>query len=335
MKYGNIDFNGKTILITGGGGFIGSNLAFYFQNNYPKSRVILFDIFRSLKKFENGNLQSFGHFDNLQGFSGEIFCGNINSDSDLSKLEEYHFDYIFHQAAISDTRVYDQEMVFRTNLNSFYAIIQIAKRCNAKLIYASSAATYGSLPSPQVIGVERPENPYAYSKFSMDRIALSDKYSAQKIIGLRYFNVYGDREFYKNKTSSMVIQLAHQILKGERPKLFENSRDIYRDFIYIEDIIQSNILACEYDQNGVFNVGTGLARSFQDIADILQKELGTKYETQYFPNPYSDYQSFTQADISLTKKYLNFEPRYSLEKGVKSYIPYIIKMFDRNLDDQN
>ena len=116
----------KTILITGGAGFIGSNLAFYLQENFPNSKVIVFDCFRSDEIFPNGNLKSFGHYKNLVGFMGDIICGNINNNNHLALLDRYKFDYIFHHAAISDTRVYDQEIIMKTNVNSFYDLLKIA-----------------------------------------------------------------------------------------------------------------------------------------------------------------------------------------------------------------
>ena len=330
MVYSDANFNNKTILITGGAGFIGSNLAFYFQENFPDSKIIVFDCFRSEAVFSNGNLQSFGHYKNLVGLTGDIICGNINNATDLKILDETKFDYIFHQAAISDTRVYDQEIVMRTNVNSFYWFLEKAKNDNATLVYASSGATYGSMPSPQKIGIENPENPYGYSKYAMDQIAakFSSKNPDTKIVGLKFFNVYGTREYFKEKTSSMVIQLGHQILNGHAPRLFEGSDKILRDFIFIEDVIQANIKACESINSGVFNVGTGQPRSFQDIADILQQELGCNYGTEYFPNPYSGYQTHTQADISLSEENFNFKPNFSLERGIKEYIPYIKEMFN-------
>jgi ADP-L-glycero-D-manno-heptose 6-epimerase len=221
--------------------------------------------------------------------------------------------------------VYDQEIVMQTNVNSFYDLLNKAKKDNAVMVYASSAATYGSLPSPQTVGNENPENPYGFSKYIMDQIAyrFSDENPDMMIVGLKFFNVYGSREYYKATTSSMVIQLGHQILDGQAPRLFEGSDQILRDFINIEDVMQANIKACNSKQNGTYNVGTGIPRSFQDIADILQKELGTDLGTEYFSNPYDGYQMHTQADISITKTNLGFEPIISLEEGIKAYISEI------------
>ena len=325
MQYNNIDFNNKTILITGGAGFIGSNLAFYFQENFPKSHIVIFDCFRSGEILSNNNLKSFGHYKNLINYSGDLICGDINIASDLALLNDYKFDFIFHQAAISDSQVEDQEIVMRTNVNSFHDILKIAKKNNASTVYASSAATYGNSPSPQILGLEKPNNVYGYSKYIMDQVAIN--FSAQNpdlsIVGLRFFNVYGSREFYKAKTSSMVIQLGHQILNGENPRLFINSNKIMRDFVNIKDVIQANIKSCTPKQSGVYNVGIGTPRSFVDIVEILQKELTTNLKPEFIPNPYKNYQMHTQADISSSIENLGFKPLVSLEQGIKEYVPEI------------
>ncbi|WP_419770224.1 MAG: ADP-glyceromanno-heptose 6-epimerase [Candidatus Marinarcus sp.] len=332
MKYNDIDFNDKTILITGGAGFIGSNLAFYFQQNFPEALVVVLDCFRSGETFSNGNLKSFGHYKNLIGFSGVVISGDINDKKLLKKLEtEYKFDYIFHQAAISDTTANEQDLMIKTNVNAYEDLLQLAIKHNANMIYASSAATYGDAPSPQTVGNESPGNVYGFSKLMMDNITY--KYIQAgvniSIVGLRYFNVYGPREFFKNKTASTVVQFGHQILKGQVPKLFEGSDKILRDFIYIEDVIQANIKATKPKKSGVYNVGTGKARSFQDIADILQKELGTALGCEYIPNPYiGQYQFHTEANIETTIKNLNYKPNFEMEEGIKAYIPEIIRLFN-------
>jgi len=328
-----MDFNNSNILITGGAGFIGSNLVFYFQNKFPGANIVVFDTFRNGDKFENGNLKSFGHYNNLLGFKGDVICGDLINNDDLKILDRYKFDFIFHHAAISDTRVYDQEMVMKTNINSFYYFLDKAKIDNAVLVYASSGATYGSLVSPQTVGVENPENPYGYSKYQMDQIAmrfLNDN-PEMVICGLRFFNVYGPGEFFKAKTSSMIIQLAFQILDGKNPKLFKGSEKILRDFVYIEDVIQSNILCSTQKKSGVYNVGTGKPRSFVDIVQILQSELNTSFDIDYFPNPYKGYQMHTQADISNTVNKLGYKPNFTLEDGIKNYMPYILEMHKANI----
>lgn len=335
MRYSDIDLNGKTILITGGAGFIGSNLAFYFQNHYPKAHIVVLDLFRSNLTLSNGNLKSFGHFKNLIGFEGEVISGDINDKVLLASLaQKYRFDYIFHEAAISDTTALEQDLMIQTNVNAFKDLLDIAVVHGANMIYASSGATYGDAPSPQCVGREAPQNVYGFSKLMMDHLGrqYAQKYPNISIVGLRYFNVYGPREFFKNKTSSMVVQFGHQLLAGKNPKLFEGSDKILRDFIYIEDIIQANILAMHPKESGVFNVGTGKARSFQSMVDILQRELGTSFVCEYIPNPYvGRYQFHTEADIQSTQDVLGYAPKFEFEEGIAAYVPEIKRLFEQEL----
>lgn len=335
MLYSNTDFNNKTILITGGAGFIGSNLAFYFQEHYPNAHVVVLDLFRSNLTLSNGNLKSFGHFKNLIGFKGTVISGDINDKALLADLSNrYKFDYIYHEAAISDTTALEQDLMIQTNVNAFEDLLSIAVAHGANMIYASSGATYGDAESPQRVGREAPQNVYGFSKLMMDHLArrYAQENPAISIVGLRYFNVYGPREFFKAKTSSMVVQFGHQLLSGKNPKLFENSDKIVRDFVYIEDIIQANILAAAPKQSGVFNVGTGHARSFQSMVDILQKELGTSYVCEYIPNPFiGRYQFHTEADIQSTREILGYEPRFSFEEGIAAYVSEIKRLFEQEL----
>jgi ADP-L-glycero-D-manno-heptose 6-epimerase len=331
MKYNEIDFNNKCVLITGAAGFIGSNLAFYFQNNFPDCTIVALDCFRSGETFSNGNLKSFGHFKNLLGFNGVVVSGDINDKELLEDLKKnYKFDYIFHQAAISDTTVQEQDVMMKTNVNAYEDLLKLAISHGANMIYASSAATYGDSDRFEV-GYEQPNNAYGFSKVMMDNITYEylKKDLDISIVGLKYFNVYGPREFYKNSTASMVVQFGHQILRGDTPRLFEGSDKILRDFIFIEDIIQANIKATNPKQSGVYNVGTGKARSFEDIVNILQCELDIDNGKEYIPNPFvGQYQFFTEANIESTKENLGYEPRFEMEDGIKAYIPEIKRLFE-------
>ncbi|HEC1746990.1 TPA: ADP-glyceromanno-heptose 6-epimerase [Campylobacter lari] len=314
------------IVITGGAGFIGSALALELQN---KHEVLIVDKMRSSATFENGNLESFGHFKNILDFEGELYVGDINDEKTLKVIKDFKPDAIFHKAAISDTTVYDQNKVLKTNLNTFKDFIELALELNAKLIYASSASVYGDAPSPQTVNLsEAPKNPYAFSKLMMDKLA-KKYFDKMHIVGLRYFNVYGKGEFFKNSTASMILQFGHQILAGKSPRLFEGSDQIYRDFVYIKDVVSANLQALEA-KSGIYNVATGKARTFQDIVDILQKELNTNYLCEYIPNPYKNaYQFHTQA--KLDESFL-YKAKFSLEEGIKDYLDEIKRLYEKEVN---
>lgn len=316
------------IVVTGAAGFIGSNLAKYFANRGDE--VLAVDIFRDLNTFSNGNLRSFGHFKNLLEFSGDIYCGDICEVSTLKIIADFAPNAIFHQAAISDTTVSEQNEIMRVNLNSFSELLKLSLKCDANLVYASSGATYGNAPSPQCVNKsENPLNAYGFSKLMMDKMAQNFclKNPAAKVVGLRYFNVYGAGEFYKNKTASMILQFGLQMLKDGKVRLFEGSQNIYRDFVYIKDILFANELGLNAP-NGVYNVATSKARSFSQIVDILENELDIKCEREYIKNPFTKgYQFHTQADLSTSQKFLKYTPKFSLELGIKDYKDEIKRIF--------
>ena len=329
MRYIDDDLANKRILITGGAGFIGSNLALYFQKYHPKAEVVVFDCFRG-QDSEMG-LGSLGHFENLLGFEGEVIAGNINNKEDLEKLES--FDYVFHQAAISDTTIQDQEIALRSNVNAFKDLLRWCHKNKTAMIYASSAGVYGNTAAPNRVGHgEIPENVYGFSKLMMDNLAHKYMRSTNKegvsVIGLRYFNVYGENEFHKGRTASMVLQLGMQALKQKKVRLFKGGEQM-RDFVYVQDVIQANIKAVQAIQSrikGIYNVGTGIARSYNDVIDCLKNSLGD-FDVEYFENPYKFFQTHTQADIALTRQDLGYEPKFSLEDGIKSYLEQIQTLY--------
>ncbi len=321
----------KRVVITGGAGFIGSNLAQFLEEKDYK--ILVVDCFRNGERFENSNLKSFGHYKNLLNFNGEIYAGDINEEKTIKVIKKFYPDAIFHEAAISDTTVQNQDLMIKTNLNSFFNLIEVAKDLSASLIYASSAATYGNAKSPQkVFENEKPANIYGFSKFMMDKLAVKN-FDKLHIIGFRYFNVYGKNEFFKDKTASMILQFGLQILSGKNPKLFENSDKIKRDFVYIKDVLQANLLALNSCKSGIYNVATGIPRSFQEIVDILQNELNTNYKCEYIKNPFiKQYQFHTQADISKTCHDLGYGPKFSLEDGIKDYLLEIKRIYESELN---
>ena len=325
-----MSLDNKQILVTGGAGFIGSNLALQLQEHYPNSKIVVLDIFRGNERLSNGSSPSLGHYKNLIGFTGEVVYGDITNKEDIVKLElQYNFDIIYHLAAISDTTAQEQDLILETNLNSFYHIIGLALSHKAQLVYASSAATYGSVKAPQVVGVEEPLNVYGYSKLMMDHIAKKYYNKGINIIGLRFFNVYGAREFFKGKSASTILQFGLQFLEGKSPKLFKGSSEIYRDFVYIKDVVNCCIHAGEKEVSGVYNVGTGIARTFEAVYHTVRKNLSLEVDPDYIENKFTkQYQFFTQADITSTQNDLGYYPKYTLEDGIKDYISEIKKIFE-------
>lgn len=319
------DFNHSNILITGGAGFIGSSLALTIQEKYPESKVTIFDRFRCNNVFPSGNPLSLGHFKNLEGFRGSIISGDITNPNDIEVIKNKKWNCIFHQAAISDTTVTDQNLVIRTNTNAFQFFIDLAMKNNAHLVYASSAGVYGNSKAPNRIGFgEVPENIYGFSKLMMDNIVrkILKEDPNSKITGLRYFNVYGNNEFYKGKTASMILQLGLQMLKTGKVKLFKYGEQ-QRDFVFIGDVIQANLKAIG-KPGGIYNVGCGEARSFNDIIKILSEKFNKNAEIEYIDNPYSFFQNNTKADIEDTVKYLEYYPLYNLEDGIQEYYKKIL-----------
>jgi ADP-L-glycero-D-manno-heptose 6-epimerase len=297
------------ILITGGAGFIGSNLALELQNKGYE--VIVLDDF------------SGGHFKNLIDFEGDVVAESI-LDVDLSRFKDV--DIIFHQAAITDTTVQDQKLMMRINTEGFRRFLDFAVENNIKFIYASSAATYGNAPAPQKEDdAGKPNNIYGFSKWICDCIAKKymEKFPDAHIVGLRYFNVFGPREQYKGKMASMVWQLAKQMVEGKRPRIFKWGEQ-KRDQVYVKDVVRANLLAMDAKESCIVNVGSGKAVSFNYIIEVLNKVLGFNYEPEYFDNPYKEfYQEHTEADLSKARKYLGYEPEWSFEEAVEDYMNWL------------
>ena len=311
---------GRTYIVTGGAGFVGSRLALRLEKEYPDDRVVVVDDFSS------------GRFENLRGFKGGVITVDVSDIDMLSKTLQTHDDvaYVFHNAAITDTRVHNQARMMQVNTESARYLSGFVQKCDAKLIYASSSAVYGQHPhQPMVVGEhENPLNIYAFSKLAVDNLQL-----VPGSVGLRYFNVYGPGEQHKGATASMVYRLYRQLEghfdDGDRPggrvQLFTDSGDMKRDWIHVDDVVDANLAAMNCETGGIYNVGSGKPASFLEVIDMLATAMGVKnpgFEDIHNKAP-QFYQQFTHADIEDTRKDLTgFEPR-SPAVGIGEYVVWL------------
>jgi len=303
----------SSILVTGGTGFIGSNLVLTLQERMPDARLTVIDDFRS------------GDFKNLAGYRGDFVAQNLAALDWREKFGEEKFDAIFHLASITDTTLHDQFVQVHDNVESFRRLLHFARPTKTRIVYASSAATYGAASAASVeTSSAAPANVYAFSKAMMDNLANRAAAEAKDwiIIGLRYFNVYGPREAHKGVPASMIYHLSRQMKAGQRPRIFKQGEQ-RRDFVYVKDIVAGTIRALDAAESGIYNLGSGEARSFNELVDLLNESLGTNLPPEYIENPHAHYQNFTQADLSTVRRALGYEPKYPLERGVADYMQWL------------
>ena len=305
----------RSVLVTGGAGFIGANLVLELQTRHPEAWIVVVDDFRS------------GHFSNLEGFRGDCIATNM-VELDLSKrFRDGAFDAIFHLASITDTTDHDQLRQVQDNVEGFRNLLDWASHDQTPVIYASSAATYGKAQSVMTEETEAsPQNVYAFSKVQLDNLAryYHQQHPAWKIVGLRYFNVYGPREAHKGHASSMIYQLYQQMKEGKQPRIFTDGEQ-RRDFVYVKDVVEATLSALMAPDARIYNVGSGASASFNQMVSGLNQALGTQLEPEYFENPYPFYQHFTQADISLAQKELGYQAAFDLDRGIRDYVEWLQK----------
>src|SRR6266498_1183364 len=302
-------------IVTGGAGFIGSNLTLALQEKFPEARLTVIDDFRS------------GNFKNLAGYRGDLVTQNLATLDWREQFGDENFDAIFHLASITDTTLHDQFVQVHDNAESFRRLLNFARPTRTRIIYASSASTYGAVTEASVESNDAaPANAYSFSKVIMDNIARRAAAGSPDwiIVGLRYFNVYGPREAHKGVPASMVYHLSRQMKAGQQPRIFKHGEQ-KRDFVYVKDIVEGSILALDAQDSGIYNLGSGQARSFNELIEVLNKCLGTNFQPDYFDNPHAHYQNFTQADLTSARKALRYEPRFSLEDGVREYMQWLFR----------
>ncbi len=307
-------------IVTGGAGFIGANIV-EGLNDRGESDILVVDHLEMGDKFLNiRDLAIADYMDHAE------FRRHLNDGA----FKNSPIKAIFHQGACSDTMEADGRYMMDNNYTFSKEILHFCLEREIPLVYASSAAVYGaSTTFAEHPDNEKPLNVYGYSKLLFDRYVERLLPQANSTVaGLRYFNVYGPRENQKGRMASMVHQLHNQILFTGIARLFKGSGgygdgEQRRDFIYVGDAVAVNLFLAEGGPfKGVFNVGTGASRSFNDIVQALFDRVG-KGEVQYKEMPEGldkKYQSFTQADISRLRGIGYDQPFTSLEDGIDAVV---------------
>lgn len=302
----------KNILVTGAAGFIGSNLILKLQELHPDARIVAMDDFRS------------GSFKNLQGFKGDFVAADLSRLDWQKQFKDLAFDAIFHEASITDTTEHDQFLQSHDNIEAFRRLLEFAEPHLTPIVYASSAATYGISSTAEVNREDQPPAPanvYAFTKVQLDNLgrAAARKSPAWRIVGLRYFNVYGPREPHKKAAASMIYQLYTQMKMGKRPRVFRGGEH-KRDFVYVKDVVTLTIRAASAPKAAIYNCGSGVAFSFNEMIAELNRNLGTSLEPDYIDNPYAFYQPHTEADMTKARVELGHVPAFPPVKGIADYV---------------
>lgn len=311
------------IIVTGAAGFIGS-CTVQRLNEEGHENLILSDDFS--REDKNRNLQ------------GKKYLNRIHRDELFRWMDEQHADisFVFHLGARTDTTEKDIALFDRLNLNYSKEIWKRCTQYSIPLVYASSAATYGLGElgyddRHEVVEQLRPLNPYGDSKNDFDCWVLQQKETPPFWAGLKFFNVYGPNEYHKGRMASVIFHTVRQIKASGGMKLFRSHRpDVAdgaqsRDFIYIQDVL--NIEYFLFSQPGVpsglYNVGTGEARTFLDLATNTFKAMGLESQITFIDTPEDirdTYQYFTEANMSKLRAAGYQQPFYSLEEGIREYV---------------
>lgn len=296
----------KTVFVTGACGFIGSSLC---NKLYADNFVIAIGSSDNQPK-----CHKYFHI-NLDGIPWNLISDNI--------------DICFHQAANNNTTDLDHDRMLQSNLYSPIKIFSELYQRNCKqFVYASSSSVYGNQPAPYIENTTKtdPLNPYAVSKklFEDYAIEFAQKFHVNTI-GLRYTNVYGPGEGNKGRRASMIYQLLRKMMNYESPEVFKDGEQL-RDWVYIDDVVDANILAANHSDSGIFNVGSGEAISFNKIVTLLNELLDMNFRTKYIDCPFKErYQTYTLADLNHSNKILSYFPKYSIRNGIEKLIEEIKK----------
>lgn len=324
-------------IVTGGAGFIGSNLVAELMRRHPAAHIYVVDDFRT---GSYANIVEACERAGVGPFRGTVMPDDIAELNWQPAVEGLQPRAVFHLAAITNTLEFDEKKMLAANSEPFADILDACAGAGVPLVYASSGATYGTPPQSESrtpfpeSAAGSPQNVYGFSKWLMD-VELQrhfercerDAERRPQVVGLRYFNVFGPGESRKGKMASMVWHLTNQILDGKRPRLF-HAGEHERDQVFVDDVVACTLAAAERGATpGVYNCGSGRTTSFNQIVEAINEALGTTVEPEYFDMPeemLATYQHYTCADMSLAARAINHRPLWSPMDAMMKYARQIV-----------
>jgi len=313
------------IVVTGAAGFIASNVV-EALNGQGRRDLILVDDFSKIEKKRNYENLAFHGLVDREGFA-EWFQNN-----------HHDIDFVIHLGARTDTTEFDYQVFQKLNVDYTIVVWKLCTSFQIPLVYASSAATYGMGElgyddRHDIVFDLKPLNPYGRSKNEVDKFILTQTEQPPFWAGLKFFNVYGPNEFHKGSMASVILHAYRQIQQTGQVKLFRSHNPNYRDgwqlrdFVYVKDVAKVILwLMVHRPESGLYNVGTGKARSFYDLADNTFKALGKETHIEFIDTPLNirdKYQYFTEANMAKLGGVGYTEPFTSLEDGVKEYVGFL------------
>jgi len=311
------------IIVTGGAGLIGSNIVAGLNARGVKDILVV-------NHLKNGRkMRNLADLDIRDYLDLEDFIARVRAGHDFGKVQA-----VFHEGACSATTEWDGQFIMRNNFEYSKELLQWCQNTGAHFFYASSASVYGLGENGfrETRACEKPINMYAYSKFQLDQyVRRLEGQLKHQVVGFRYFNVYGPREAHKGAMSSTPFHFNNQILANGVARLFAGTEgyadgEQKRDFVFVDDCVAVNLWFLDHpDKSGLFNLGTGPAQTFNDVANAVLKwhQYG---QIEYIPFPEhltGAYLSYTQADISALRPIRYDAPFHSVEEGVAKYLDWL------------
>lgn len=330
------------IIVTGAAGFIGSCIVKKL-NDQGRKDIICVDRFEEDDKWLNLRGLHFDEYIHADEFIQPEVMESIYANETI--------EAVYHMGACSSTTERDVDYLMKNNVEYSKIIFAMCTDYNVPLVYASSAATYGAgengyKDNHEGVDSLMPLNAYGYSKQLVDEWALRQEHTPERWYGVKFFNVYGPNEYHKGNMKSVVAQAHTQINEVGKVKLFKSYKEEYedggqlRDFVYVKDCVDAMLRLINEEHsgpNGIYNLGTGKARSFADLVKATFKAMDKPENIEFIEMPESlrgQYQYYTQAEMNKLESALPGFKFHSLEDGVKDYVQSHLSQDDQRLNSR-